>query len=123
MRHRVQSKRLGRQTGHRNALLKNLVTNLLVHGKITTTETKAKEAAKLAGKLITLARKGDLASRREVLRYIADREVVKRLFEVIAHQYSSRQPGDPGSAGGCTRTVKLGLRKGDGAPVVLLELV
>lgn len=123
MRHRQNSKRLGRQTGHRTALLRNMATALFVHGRITTTETKAKELSKFASRLITMALKGDLASRRRVLAEVQDKEVVKKLFDIIAAQYQSRQPSDPGGKGGHVRLVKGLPRRGDGAPTAIVELV
>ncbi|MCL5055936.1 MAG: 50S ribosomal protein L17 [Firmicutes bacterium] len=123
MRHRQLSVRLGRQTGHRQALLRNLATSLFVHGRITTTETKAKELCRFASKLITLAKKGDLSSRRRVLEDIQNKEVTKKLFEIIAVQYQNRQPADSGGKGGYIRIVKGLPRKGDGAPAAIVELV
>jgi large subunit ribosomal protein L17 len=123
MRHRQHSVRLGRQTGHRKALLRNLATALFVHGRITTTEAKAKELTRFASKLITLAKKGDLASRRRVLSEVQNKEVVKKLFEIIAVQYQNRQPSDPGGKGGYIRLVKGLPRRGDGAPTAIVELV
>lgn len=123
MRHRRVSTRLGRQTEHRQALLRNLAASLFVHGKITTTETKARELARFASKLVTLAVKGDLTSRRRVTREIQNREVVRKLFEITALQYQNRQPADPGGKGGYFRCVKLPPRRGDRASMAVIELV
>lgn len=123
MRHRKLSVRLGRQTAHRKALFKNMTIALFAYGKIKTTEAKAKQVARIASKMITLAMKGDLHSRRQIVAFLNDKEIIKRLYEVIAHQYQSRQPTEPGGRGGYTRIVKLGPRRGDCAPMALLELV
>jgi len=109
-------RKLGRPTAHRKAMLRNLVTDLLRAGRITTTEHRAKEAGRKAEKMITLGKKGDLNSRRIALGYIYDEDVVKKLFDVIAPKYENRN-------GGYTRILKLGPRQGDGAEEVFLELV
>ncbi len=109
-------RRLGRPLGHRKALLRNLVTDLLDHGKIETTEVKAKEVRILADNLITLGKKGDLHARRQAARVIGNPEVLKKLFAEIAPRYTERN-------GGYTRIVKLGPRRGDAAPMALIELV
>ncbi|SHH84370.1 LSU ribosomal protein L17P [Clostridium collagenovorans DSM 3089] len=109
-------RKLGRPTDQRRAMLRNLVTSFLKHGKIETTETRAKETRKLAEKMITLAKKGDLHSRRQVLSFVTEEEVVKNLFENIAPKYAERN-------GGYTRIYKVGPRRGDAAEVVILELV
>lgn len=116
MRHRVAGRRLKRPKGHRRALLRNLITELFRHGKVHTTEAKAKAVRGEAERLITLARQGDLHARRQALRTITDAQIVKRLFDEIAPRYQERP-------GGYTRLVKLGHRLGDAAPMVLLELV
>ena len=100
-------RKLGRPTDQRKAMLRNLVTSFLKHGKIETTETRAKETRSLAEKMITLAKRGDLHARRQV---------VKNLFDNIAPKYAERN-------GGYTRMYKVGPRRGDGAEVVILELV
>jgi len=107
---------LGRPSAHRNAMLRNLVTSLLKHGRITTTETRAKETQKLAEKMITLAKRGDLHARRQALSFVTEETVVKNLFEEIAPKYDKRN-------GGYTRILKLGPRRGDAAPMVILELI
>lgn len=123
MRHRQVSTRLGRQTSHRTALLRNLATNLFLHGRITTTETKAKAVTQLASKLLTLALKGDLTSRRRVLQDIQNKEVARKLFDILAAQFQNRQPQDPGGQGGYIRIVKAPPRRGDRAPMAIVELV
>ena len=109
-------RKLGRSSAHRNAMLRNLVTDLLREGRITTTDTRAKEARRQAEKMITLAKRGDLHARRQVLAYVYDESVVTKLFDEIAPKYEDRQ-------GGYTRILKLGPRKGDNAELVFLELV
>ena len=109
-------RKLGRESAHRKAMLRNLVTDLLRSERISTTDTRAKEARREAEKLITLAKKGGLHARRQALGYIYDEAVVTKLFENIAPRYESRQ-------GGYTRILKLGPRRGDDAEMVFLELV
>ncbi|NBI05623.1 50S ribosomal protein L17 [Senegalia massiliensis] len=109
-------RKLGRPTDHRKAMLRNLVTSLLREGRIETTVTRAKETRKLAEKMITLGKKGDLHSRRQVLAYIYDETVVKELFDEIAPKYEDRN-------GGYTRIMKLGPRRGDGSEMAIIELV
>ena len=109
-------RKLGRESAHRKAMLRNLVTDLLREGRIQTTEHRAKEARRQAEKMITLGKRGDLHARRQALAYIYDESVVTKLFEDIAPKYEDRQ-------GGYTRILKLGPRQGDGAEVVFLELV
>ena len=109
-------RKLGRPTDQRRAMLRSLVTSFLKHGKIETTETRAKETRKLAEKMITLAKRGDLHARRQVLAYVHEEEVVQNLFDNIAPKYAERN-------GGYTRMYKKGPRRGDGAEVVILELV
>jgi len=109
-------RRLGRTTGHRNHMLRNIVTSLIKNGRIETTEAKAKEARKIAEKMITLAKRGDLHARRQAVAYMLDETVVKNMFDEIAPKYSERN-------GGYTRIIKIGQRRGDASPMVLLELV
>jgi large subunit ribosomal protein L17 len=109
-------RKLGRPTAHRKAMLRNLVTDLLREGRISTTEHRAKEARREAEKMITLGKRGDLHARRQALAYIYDESVVKKLFDDIAPKYAERR-------GGYTRILKLGPRQGDNAEVVFLELV
>ena len=116
MRHRVAGRKLGRRTGHRRALYRNLVTDLLRYEKITTTEAKAKEVRGLAEKMITLGKKSGLHAYRQVLSFIMDKKVAEKLFAELASRYKER-------AGGYTRIIRLEPRLGDGAPMVQLELV
>jgi large subunit ribosomal protein L17 len=97
-------------------MLRNMATSLFKHGKITTTETKAKRLRPLAERLVTFAKRGDLAARRRVMQSITDKSVVHELFATIAPQVADRQ-------GGYTRITKLGFRKGDNAPMAVIELV
>jgi large subunit ribosomal protein L17 len=116
MRHKLSGKILGRPAAHRWSLYRNLVTDLLNYGKITTTLVKAKEARGLADKMITLGKEGSLASRRRALAFIFDEKVVDKVFA----EYSSRYKSRPG---GYTRVLKLGMREGDRAPMGLIEMV
>ena len=109
-------RRLGLRSDHRKAVLRNSVTSLLENEKITTTETRAKEIKKISEKMITLAKRGDLHARRQVDSYIMTDAIVHKLFTSLAERYRDRP-------GGYTRIVKTGYRKGDGAPMVILELV
>ena len=109
-------RKLGRPSAHRKSMLRNLVTDLLREGRITTTDCRAKEARRMAEKMITLAKRGDLHARRQVLAYVVDEDVVTALFEEIAPKYADRN-------GGYTRILKLGPRHGDNAEIVFLELV
>ncbi len=109
-------RKLGRPTAHRKAMLRNLVTDLLREGRISTTVTRAKEARRQAEKMITLAKRGDLHARRQALAYIYDEDVVTKLFEEIGPNYADRN-------GGYTRILKLGPRRGDCAEMAFLELV
>jgi large subunit ribosomal protein L17 len=108
--------RLGGGPAHERLMLNNMATSLFKHGKITTTETRAKRLRPVAERLVTFAKRGDLASRRRVMQQILDKGVVHQLFTEIAPQVAERQ-------GGYTRIVKLGFRKGDNAPMALIELV
>ena len=116
MRHRVAGRTLGRQSGHRKALYRNLVTDLLHHERITTTEAKAKEIRPMAEKIITLGRRGDLHSRRQALRVVYDEKVVKKVFDDIGPRMKERP-------GGYLRITALEPRKGDGAAMASIELV
>ncbi len=116
MAHRIDGRKLGRATDHRLALFRNLVTDLLRHEKIITTEAKAKEVRGLAERVITMGKRGDLASRRKALGYLYDKKVVEKVFDSLAERYATRP-------GGYTRIVKLGPRQGDGARMAQLEMV
>ena len=116
MRHRAHRYRLGRETAHRLAMVRNLLVALFRHERITTTETKAKAVRPLADRVVTLAKQESLHARRQALAMVPDSEVVARLFDTIAARFSDRQ-------GGYTRIIKSGVRRGDAAPLVFLELV
>src|SRR5512136_3283021 len=116
MRHRIAGRKLGRTTSHRVAMLRNMVTSLLEHEKVKTTDAKAKEVRPLAEKLIGLAKRGDLHARRQALSVVRKAEVVKKLFETLSPRFQSR-------TGGYLRIVKVGFRPGDGAPVSIVELI
>jgi large subunit ribosomal protein L17 len=109
-------RKLGLPTDQRRAMLRGLVTSFLKHGKIETTITRAKETKRIAEKMITLAKRGDLHSRRQVLAFVQEEAVVKNLFDNVASQYTERN-------GGYTRIYKIGPRRGDAAEMVILELV
>ncbi len=129
MRHKVRSRTLGRQTGHRLAMLRNLATSLLRHHRITTTATRAREVSRMTEELITLARKAHqasdasdrLACKRRVFQVIHDRDVAQELFDVLGPRYADRHAA--AKSGGYTRILRVGSRKGDGAPMALIELV
>ena len=116
MRHKINNRKLGRDSGQRKALFRKLVTDLLDYGKIDTTLAKAKETRPIAERIITLGKKGDLAAKRRAQAYIYDDKVVDKLFDELNKRYAERP-------GGYTRIVKLGTRMGDGAPMARLELV
>lgn len=116
MRHRKDGYKLGRLTQHRWALFRNLLTGLFRHERIETTEAKAKAVRGLADHVITLAKRESLHARRQVLGLVPDTEVVGRIFDTIAARFSDRN-------GGYTRIIRSGVRHGDAAPMVLLELV
>ena len=116
MRHNISGRKLSRASGHRRALFRNLVTELLKHEKIVTTEAKAKEIQAIAEKVITLGKKSGLHSYRQTLSYVMDKQVTEKVFADLAKRYGERQ-------GGYTRIVKLEPRLGDGAPMAKIELV
>jgi large subunit ribosomal protein L17 len=116
MRHRKDGFKLGRLTQHRWALFRNLLVALFRHERITTTEAKAKAVRGLAERMITLAKRENLHARRQVLSMVPDTAVVATLFDTIAARYSDR-------SGGYTRIIRAGVRPGDAAPMVILELV
>lgn len=115
MKKRKKGRKFSREKDQRNALKKSLARSLFIHEKIKTTEAKAKELSSFAEKLITRARKGDLASRRILLKYFSD-SLSKKLIEELGPRYKDR-------AGGYTRIIKLGPRKSDGAKMAFIELV
>lgn len=116
MRHGKTGRRLGLKTSHREAMFRNMVTSLLSHEKITTTDAKAKEIRVVAERMITLGKRGDLHAMRLAASVIREKSVVTKLFSTIAPRYKDRP-------GGYTRIVKLGIRQGDAAPLSLIELV
>ena len=116
MRHNVKGRKLGRTSSHRKATMQALATSLLKHKRIKTTLAKAKELRGFAEKLITKARKGDLHSKRQVMQFLRDKEVVKELFGEIVSKIGDRP-------GGYTRVIKLGQRFGDAAQMAIIELV
>ena len=110
------TRKLGRTSDHRKAMLRAMVTFLLENGRIETTVTRAKEVRSMAEKMITIAKTNDLHSKRQVLAYVTKEDVVKKLFDEIAPKYENRN-------GGYTRIVKIGLRRGDAAEMAVIELV
>ena len=110
------TRKLGRTTAHRNAMLRGMVTYLLENGQIETTLTRAKEVRSMTEKMITLGKKNTLASRRAALAYITKEDVVKKLFDQIAPEYADRN-------GGYTRIYKMGPRRGDSAEMAIIKLV
>lgn len=116
MRHQAHHGRLGVQPAHRRAMIRNMVTSLFKHERIKTTKVRAKEVRRYAEKMITIAKKETLASKRHVLGFVRERDVVNKLFKTLIYRYSQRK-------GGYTRMLKLGYRAGDGADMVFLELV
>ena len=116
MRHGDKVKKLGRTAQHRRALMRNLVTALLQHERIKTTLAKAKESRRFTDRMVALAQKNSVAARREVGRFVSDRSVLRKLFDVIGPRFVGRP-------GGFTRILRLGPREGDGAEMALLELV
>jgi large subunit ribosomal protein L17 len=116
MRHAIRSKRFDRDSGQRRALFRGLVTDLLGYEKLTTTESRAKEIRRVAEKMVTLGKKGDLNARRQALAFIYEEKVVSKLFDDLAKRFADR-------AGGYTRVIKLAPRKGDAAPMAVVELL
>jgi large subunit ribosomal protein L17 len=119
----VPYRKLGRPSGARKAMFRSLVTDLFLYERIQTTEAKAKELRSIADKLITLAKRGDLHARRQVSAYVrresldgVENDAIQKLFDVLAPRFAERN-------GGYTRIVKVGPRRGDAAPMVLIELV
>jgi len=112
----VAYRKLGLRSDHRRSVLRNSVTSLLDKEKIVTTETRAKEIKRLADRMITLGKRGDLHARRQAMSYLTSEAVVYKLFNDLAPRYEGRQ-------GGYTRIIKMGNRRGDGAPMAVIELV
>ena len=110
------TRKLGRTTDHRIAMLRGMVTALLDNGKIETTVTRAKEVRALAENMITLGKRGDLHARRQALSFITKEDVVKKVFDELAPKYADRQ-------GGYTQIIKTGVRRGDCAPMAIIKLV
>jgi large subunit ribosomal protein L17 len=116
MRHRNAGNKLGRNTSHRRALLRNLTTSVILEDRVETTLAKAKTVRPLVEKMITLGKKGDLHSRRQALSYLMTDKSVERLFEIVAPRYADRQ-------GGYLRIIHTGFRKGDGGEKAFIELL
>jgi large subunit ribosomal protein L17 len=116
MRHRARARKFGRTSSHRLAMYRNMVTSLLEHGRVETTDAKAKEVRRIAERMITLGKRGTLHARRRALRVIRSREVAARVFGDLAERFRERP-------GGYTRVLKLRRRIGDAAPLSILELV
>jgi large subunit ribosomal protein L17 len=116
MRHRKAGNQLGRNPSHRRAMLRNMVTSLLKYEKIETTDAKAKSLRPVAEKMIGLAKRSDLHARRQALAYIKDKAVTHRLFDELKDRYLDRQ-------GGYVRIIKKGARRGDGAPISVVQLL
>jgi large subunit ribosomal protein L17 len=114
MRNLKSGRKLGRTTSHRIAMLRNMVTSLIEHDKIRTTDTKAKELRRLADRMISLGKRGDLHARRHAMRVIRDKTVAKKLFDEVAPRFKDVN-------GGYTRIVKVGRRHGDNAPLSIIE--
>ncbi|MCK5070399.1 MAG: 50S ribosomal protein L17 [Desulfocapsa sp.] len=116
MRHKKAGRRLGRTTSHRRAMVRNMVTSVFEHERIVTTTPKAKEVRRVVDKMITLAKRGDLHAKRQAFSFMQSRDVVAKLFDEIAGQFADRN-------GGYTRIIQTGQRRGDAAPMAILELV
>ena len=116
MHHGKTGSKLGRSSSHKEAMLRNMVTSVIKHERIRTTDSKAKELRKVAEKMITLGKKGSLHARRQALAVVRDKDMVSKLFGELAERYRNR-------AGGYTRIVKTGYRYGDNAPISILEFI
>jgi large subunit ribosomal protein L17 len=116
MRHRNGGFKLGRNTSHRRAMLRNLVTSIIIHDRVETTITKCKASRPIVEKMITLGKKGDVHSRRQALAYLMTDEAVTRLFSVVSPRYATRP-------GGYLRIVRTSTRKGDAAELAVIELL
>lgn len=115
MRHGFAGKRLGRNSSHKRALMRNLTTSLILHERIQTTDAKAKELKSVVEKMITLGKRGDLHARRQAAAFIIGKEAVQKLFD-ISPRFTDKN-------GGYTRTIKVGRRLGDAAPISIIELI
>ncbi|WP_446008780.1 50S ribosomal protein L17 [Candidatus Electrothrix sp.] len=116
MRHKKAGRKLNRTASHRSAMMRNIVTSLLEHERISTTLPKAKEARRVAEKMITLGKRGDLHARRQAMAFIRSKDIVAKLFDELSEEYADRQ-------GGYTRIIRTGVRPGDAAPMAIIELV
>ena len=116
MRHQKAGKKLNRTGSHRNAMFRNMVTSLFIHGRVQTTDAKAKELRRWADRMITLAKRGDLHARRQVLSVVRSKVVVHKLFAEAPERFGQRP-------GGYTRVMKMGRRVGDSAPISIVEFV
>lgn len=116
MRHRRARQKLGMRTSHREAMLRNMVTSVLEHEQIVTTDARAKAVRSLVDKMITLGKRGDLHARRQVLGFVRSEDVTTKLFDQIAPRFTDRD-------GGYCRVIKKGFRPGDSAPVSVVELI
>ncbi len=116
MRHLKKGRKLNRSPSHRSAMMRNLVTSLLRHDRIETTDPKAKELRRWSDWMISLGKKGGLHARRQALAVIRDKAVVRKVFNILGPRFKDRP-------GGYTRTVKIGLRRGDNAPLSLIEVI
>ena len=116
MYHGRAGRKLGRTSSHKEAMLRNMVTSVIKHESIRTTDCKAKELRKLAERMITLGKRGDLHARRQALSVVRDKSVVSKLFGELSERYRTRE-------GGYTRITKVGYRFGDNAPVSILEFI
>jgi len=116
MYHGKAGRKLGRTSSHREAMFRNMVTSIIKHESIRTTDTMAKEVRKLADRMITLGKRGDLHARRQALSVVRDRDMVAKLFGELTERFRNR-------AGGYTRIIKVGYRFGDNAPVSILEYI
>ena len=116
MRHKVKGKKFGREKDHRDMMMKNLACSLIEHGRISTTQTKAKELRSLVERVITYGKKGEVHHRRLAYKILQDRTLVKKVFDELAPLYVDRN-------GGYTRVLKNGFRKGDSAPMAIIEFV
>lgn len=109
-------RKFGRRSGPRRAMLRNLATSVILAGRVETTEAKAKQVRSIVEKMVTLGKRGDLQARRQALAYLLDENAVKKLFDEISPRYEDRQ-------GGYTRILKLAPRRGDAAPMAILEFI